>query len=349
MSDKLKLFLILGSIILILGGLIVYDTYKDYLHSNPDDTIGNTAGNLNNGGFVCQVDDKVYFANSYDDNRLYVMNLDETGMKCLTDSSVYFINADKRNVYYYVNSISSVSGMGGFTMSTLGLYRTNIKGGQTKCLEKVTCGVVKLIGNDLYYQRYHNDEGISLQKMDVRSKESEAVMRYDANPASFAGSKIYYCGSEEDHYIYEYDLTTGLSIMVCDINAWNVDYENGYIYFMNIDDNYCLYRYNVASQEAEKLTNERCDAYIYCNDYLVYQRNSKTDPMLMMMPASGGEAIELVDGNYAGFGAANGTVYFTEYGLTVPMYKVAVGGSGRVEIFQAAADAALSKKKKHNK
>lgn len=84
MSNKIKTILIISLIILLLGGVIVFQTFKDYMFPNPEGTIGNTAGNLNNGGLFCQVDDKIYFSNAYDDNRLYVMNLDETGMKCLT-------------------------------------------------------------------------------------------------------------------------------------------------------------------------------------------------------------------------------------------------------------------------
>lgn len=38
------------------------------------ETVGNTAGNLNNSGYFCEYDGTVYFANAYDSNTLYSMD-----------------------------------------------------------------------------------------------------------------------------------------------------------------------------------------------------------------------------------------------------------------------------------
>lgn len=344
MSDKIKLIIFFGVIVLGLGGGIAYNSFKDYLHSNPEGTVGNTTGNLNNGGMFCEKDGKLFFANAYDNNRLYVMNLDGTGAKCLTDSPVSYINVDKNYVYYFINNLSSVTGMGGFKVSMLGLYRTDKKGNKTKCMEKVTCGVVQLIDNDLFYQRYDNKDGISLQRMDTRNKETEKVMGFDANPACVYDGKIYYNGKEGDHYLYVYDPKSKTSQMIYDGNIWNPDYQNGYIYFMNIDDDYCLYRYNIASGEAEKITDDRCDTFICCGDYIFYQKNSKTEPALMQIRADGSEPMELAEGNYTNFGVAGGVFYFSEFGLSTPMYQYNVLGGGGVQTFTAAEEAALKKK-----
>jgi len=43
---------------------------------NDENTLGNTSSNLLNGGLFCEIDDKIYFANPYDDGHLYVMNSD---------------------------------------------------------------------------------------------------------------------------------------------------------------------------------------------------------------------------------------------------------------------------------
>lgn len=344
MSDKVKLILILIVMFLLGSGIIAYNSFKDYLHPNPDDTVGNTAGNLNNGGLFCESDGKIYFANAYDENRLYVMDSDESNMKCLTDSPVSNINADDGHVYYYINSFSNVKGTGGFRISVLGLYRADKKSNKTKCMEKVNCGVVQLIGNDLYYQRYDNAAGISLNRMDVRSKETETVMQTDTNPASVSGGRIIYSGLEDDHYIYMYDTASGSISTVCEINSCFPDYEDGYIYFMNLDDDYKLYRYSLAGSEAEKLTDDRCDAYIYCNGCIVYQKNSKTEPAVCMINADGSGSVKLAEGNYTNFGAANGVVYFTEFGASIPMYKVYAGGNGEIMTFQSAAEAAMNKK-----
>ena len=49
---------------------------KNQTVHNNDNAIGNTAGNLINGGLFCEYNDKIYFANPDDYNKLYVMNSD---------------------------------------------------------------------------------------------------------------------------------------------------------------------------------------------------------------------------------------------------------------------------------
>ena len=67
-------------------------------------TVGNTAGNLNNGGLFCESDGKVYFANAYDNNTLYSMNPNETEQTKLGVNSVASINAGGDYLYYYMES-----------------------------------------------------------------------------------------------------------------------------------------------------------------------------------------------------------------------------------------------------
>lgn len=346
MSDKVKLVLVLGILAFLFGGFFVYQTYGDYLHSNPEDLVGNTTGNLNNNGLFCEQQDKIYFSNAYDEGRLYVMNRDGSDIKCLTDSPVSCINADEHHVYYYINNISSVSGMGGFQVAMLGLYRSDLKGRKTKCMDKVTCGVVKLVGNDLYYQRYDNEDGISLQKMDVRSRESQAVLPTDVNPACVYDGKIFYAGDETDHYLYAYDLNTGNSTLIYEGNVWNPDYQDGYIYYMNIDEDYRLYRYHLSDGQVEKLTDDRCDAYICCGDYIFYQKNSESAPALMQIQKDGSNPKELAEGNYTGFGVAGGLFYFSEFGQSTPMYQYNPLTDSSAQVFQLAESAALSRKTK---
>ena len=55
-----------------VGGFFYFK--KNQTVHNNDNAIGNTAGNLINGGLFCEYNDKIYFANPDDYNKLYVMN-----------------------------------------------------------------------------------------------------------------------------------------------------------------------------------------------------------------------------------------------------------------------------------
>lgn len=342
MSDKVKVILIISALILVLGGLLAFQSFKDYLHRNPEDTVGNTAGNLNNGGYFCQIGDRVFFANGYDGGRLYVMNVDESDIKKISDSAVSYINADENYIYYFVNDMAAPSGVGGFTFQILGLYRSDYRGKKVQCLDKVNCGVVKLLGNTLYYQRYDDQSGKTLQSMNIQSRDSEAVLKFPANPAANYGTKIYYNGMEDDHYLYCYDTGNGSNSVVYDGNVWNPDVQGGYVYFMNVADDYTLCRYELATGDVQTLTEDRIDQFLVCGNYIFYQKNGENDAALKVMNTDGSEPRIIAEGNYTGLSATSKFVYFAEFGIEAPVYKVSLENSSfQVMTFDGAREAAM--------
>ncbi len=58
---------------------------------NNDNAVGNTSGNLLNGGLFCEYDGKIYFANPNDYNRLYVMNSDCTDIKSSMKTALHIL------------------------------------------------------------------------------------------------------------------------------------------------------------------------------------------------------------------------------------------------------------------
>ena len=55
---------------------------------NDENTLGNTSSNLLNGGLFCEIDDKIYFANPYDQNTLYSMSSDLQNPKQIFSDNV---------------------------------------------------------------------------------------------------------------------------------------------------------------------------------------------------------------------------------------------------------------------
>ena len=87
MKDKKALFILIPFLlfVLIVGALAIVG---DRIPDNPPETVGNTAGNLNNSGYFCEYDGTVYFANAYDNNTLYSMDPSEQNIKKLGNASV---------------------------------------------------------------------------------------------------------------------------------------------------------------------------------------------------------------------------------------------------------------------
>ncbi len=341
MSDKAKVILILAVLVVVLGGLTAYDSMKDYLHNNPEGMEGNTAGNLYNGGYVCQLEDRVFFANAFDGNKLYVMNVDETEIEKIGDVAVSNINADDKYVYYYVDDIATPSGMGGFTTQMVGIFRADHNGNHAKTLDRTPCGVVKLIGNSLYYERKVQGGETTLYAYDIRSKENGQAADTDINPASNYGNAIYYQNTEDNHYLFRFDLVSGGSNLVYEGNVWRPDMQGEYVYFVSLDAEYHLCRYDTVSKEVQTLTTDRVDQYLVCGNYIFYQTVDETAPALKVMNADGSNPQVLAEGTYTGICATSANVYFTEYGSNI-MYKVPLTGGGmQPVVFEAARTAAL--------
>ena len=122
MSKNSKGILIIIVIILLLIGVTVLSTFSKKIPANPDDTVGNSAGNLNNKGLFCETEDKIYFANAYDNNKLYSMNLDGSEIEKIGDASVEYLCNGGNYLYYYQSSNEGGSGLG-YLRTISGLYR----------------------------------------------------------------------------------------------------------------------------------------------------------------------------------------------------------------------------------
>ena len=77
MRLKKSVKIVLGVIIVaLLAGVVVLLALTQRVVMNPDGTVGNTAGNLNNDGRFCEYDGTVYFLNSFPEGGLFAMNPD---------------------------------------------------------------------------------------------------------------------------------------------------------------------------------------------------------------------------------------------------------------------------------
>lgn len=308
---------------------------------NDPNTTGNTAGNLLNNGLFCEDDGIVYFSNAYDSSYLYSMNPDETGIKRLTNTSVNYINAAGDYLYYYQNDkAGNSSSWGGH--GTLGVYRSSKNGKRTDCIKRTVCGVITLAGNSLYFQNYNNSEGMTLYKSDLNGNKKEQAVNAIIDPSCVQDGFIYYAGIEGDHNLHRLNTADDSVAVILNGNFWNPIVAGSTIYYMNVSDNYSLYRCSLSLDFNEKLTEDRVDTFNITPDYIFYQKNSTDSPALMRMRLDGSEPTEIMRGNYTDINVTSRYVYFHEFGNEVPMYRVPADGALNAGRFDAAREAAAA-------
>lgn len=342
MTSTRKNVLIILITFVILAVLFLLAILSSRITLNDEDTSGNTAGNLNNGGYFCEADGRVYFANAYDNNSLYSMNPDETDMQKLNDSPVSSINAAGKYLYYSMTngSASSKGGGLGYMRQTSGIYRSSLKGKSTICLDRCHIVSMQLCGNYLYYEKYDNKAGTSLDKVRIDKKDRQTVANEIINPNCYINGRIYYQGTAKDHYLHALNVSNDADSVVWRGNLWNPIIQDSYVYYMDVSENYRLCRYSLTNDVVEVLTNDRIDMFNVYDRYIYYQVSSADAPALKRMIIDGSSQEIVQEGVFQNINITSGYVYFNGFNKSVPIYKTSTFGPVNVTTFEAAKQAA---------
>lgn len=345
MSGKKKVIISIALIILVLIVINILNLYSSRVPKNPSGTVGNTAGNLNNGGYFCQSDNVVYFANFYDGGTLYSMNPDESNIRKLNRSEVYQINAAGDYLYYYQKNSSSYPNLS-FVIRTYGLYRTNKKGRGLICLDKADCKNVVLVDNTVFYSKpVDGARTLQLFSIDTNKKNSRNIAKYAVNPSSASGGILYYNGTEENHHLFAYDTASAQETLIKEYDMWFPTIHGQSIYFLDLEGNYELCRYDLYDDTLTLLTTDRVDFFNLTGNYIYYQTVDADSPALMRMQLDGSNPELVAEGVYRDICVTSEYVYFRPFATDVPMYHTPADGAVNVTTFEAATQAALKEHK----
>lgn len=325
MRKKTKQILASSAFVLLLAALGVLAFFSGRIPMNSPDTVGNTAGNLNNGGLFCEHNGTVYFSNASDSGVLYAMNSDETNVRQLNQLKVRNILAGGKFLYFFqTDSVSNsvftqIQGKGAFN-------RCDLKGKNITMLTRDVVVTGQLAGNYLYLLTADNP-GIRFYKLKIDKSEQVDLADYNINPASVSNGMIYYNGTQQDHYLYTLNTATDVAAEVWRGNLWYPVAEGDFVYYLDVEGNYRLCRYSLSRREIQILTLDRVDCFNVGGGYIYYQKNG-SEPQLRCMRTDGTDNFALADGNYTNINMTSGYVYFQEYGDESQTYHSPLGSSG---------------------
>ena len=341
MRSRKKGILIACIVIALLIVFYVISIFQKKVPQNPAGTVGNTAGNLNNGGYFCESDGVVYFANAYDGGTLYCMNPDESDIRKLNRSEVYQLNAAGKYLYYYQKNSSSYPDFS-FLIRTYGLYRTDKNGRHPVCLDKSDCKSIVLADNTVYYSKpVDNARTLQLFSISTDKKNNRKVADYLINPASVLDSVIYYNGTKDNHYLYAYNTASGTESLIKEYNMWFPTLHGQSIYFLDLENDYQLCRYNLYDDTMTVLATERVEYFNMTGQYIYYQTVDSDAPALKRIPLGGGSPELVAEGVYRDISVTSQYVYFRSFAADAPMYHTPADGMIQVTTFDGAAQAAI--------
>lgn len=321
-------------IAVIITGVIISKNAKK-IPANPPETLGNTSGNLNNQGLFCESDGFIYFANANDNYYLYKMDVNGSNIVRLMDVPVSFINAAGDYLYFYYNDQGEAKFMG-VAGNMRGIYRLDKKGkSDLVCLERATSAIVNLIGNRIYYQHYDNTEGMTLYYCSTDGTDKEQAVKAIINPACVINGNIYYPDQDNYFYLNVYSPGSSYGRLYMEEEMYNPSCVGSYIYYMKIDDDYRLYRYDMNAGTSTKITNDRVDSFNVHGNNIFYQRNSH--PALIKLNADGSNLTVIAEGNFKNINCTSTYTFFQDFNDET-MYMTDTNGFGGYSVFTPTVD-----------
>ncbi|MCR4739343.1 MAG: DUF5050 domain-containing protein [Lachnospiraceae bacterium] len=331
---KTNMIVLISAVILVLLLIVagIISNFMKRIPKNPQGTIGNTAGNLNNGGLFCESGNSVYFSNPYDNGYIYVMSPDGSGAKLFMDVPAKYINA--AGDYIYFNQVDSDIGtIFGLAGNMHGIYRKKTTGKkEIKCLDRAVCGFVVLSDDTVYYQ-YADDNETSLRYVSTDGKEKGLIVKEYINPSCVISGNIFYPDRNSNHLLAMLDTRTMQSSIYLNERVHDPVYSNGYIYYMSVDDDYHLYRYSISDNTATRLTDERLDLFNVYGDVIFYQVSDQNNPMLVRMRADGSEKTAIAEGIFTNINMTAYYTYFQDFLDPTSLYRVPTTGGSMPELF----------------
>ena len=284
---------------LLLAVLIFLSIRSSRIVYNNDNAIGNSAGNLNNGGLFCEYNDKIYFANPYD--------------------------------YYVKNNFKQETIGTIFRGQLFGVYRCNLNGESLKALYDSLSGTIALSGNSLYYQHYSDTTPLAFHKVDIAGKKDTKISDTPYSPACVHNGTIYFSDPVGKHNILSYDTKTDKTSVLYDCNSYLADVENGYAYYIDLSKNYSLVRLNTSNKTLELLYGEKGNKVVNYNVYgnKIFFQVESTDGMtgLYRMNIDGTQIETIAIGNITNIHCTSKYTFFQYYEDQGVLYRVSTSGA----------------------
>lgn len=324
MNKKVKSILITIIVLSAAVSLVLILKISSRLPENPPDHAGNAAGNLYNRGLFVQDDTYIYFANLWDNYRLYRMDSSLEHVELISKDSVEYLNLDASSDFLYYSRINyrqNTQGSSAFDISSTGIYRYNLKTDSLTRLYPDLCGMVLLAGNQLFYQIHGADGSYDLYGLPVnRNKADAALITTDyIAPGCYYGGQLYYSGVTKDHRLYTYRPENGVFSVSADIDCYLPTATATGVYFLSQKHNYALFHLPYTSDTATLITGSRISSYNLSTDgrTLFYQVDDGRHNRLCRYDISSRTETTLMEGNFKNLNTVFHYLFFTDFAETI--------------------------------
>lgn len=311
---------------------------NDRTYYDNENTSGNTAGNIYNGGLFCERDGKIFFSYDRAGGALYVMDSDLTGLKKLRNDKAVFINVDDNYIYYVRANDINNSNAEYMMFYNSGVYRIKRNGSELKAYTSDPSSYLTLKDNNIYFQKYDVANGFGLYKYRIDGGLDRQLVKNESIPVNISDNRLYFIDRAQNQSIRMIDLNSFVTYQAYEGSYSQPIFKDGYIYYMDAEDNNKIYRMNIDGSGKELLVNSRCSTYNITNSgiYLYYQVDDHAGNGIYRLKLDTRESAMLQSGDYKQINVTEKYVFFRDMDSS-NTYAISADGYAEVSVFDPEA------------
>lgn len=267
-----------------LGAKVNYMSNSTSINSNNEgkNNEGNTPGNINNLGLVCQNGNWIYFSNVNDGYKLYRMRLDGSGRQKLNDNKSYYINVVGDWIYYKMEDGTVPSY----------IYRIHFDGtGEERLYKGYDIRNVYVVNNTIYFSEPID----GIQKMSLDGTNRRQINGNYVDSMIVQDDSIYFNQSLWGRILKVRTDGSGLEMLRDNPTTYVVPdcyylrVVNNWIYYRCGYDDRKIYRMRTDGSQEVKISDSRPDAMNISGDWLYFSNRDDGDRIYRMHKDGGGE------------------------------------------------------------
>lgn len=310
---KQNRILILAGVALCMGTSLFYWYNKDQTSFPSETTIGNSAGNLYNGGLVAEYDNFLYYSNFEEDGILYQSNADLSNPKPINNDRAAYINVtDDYIIYSRQNNLKESHNTDVLGFSNVGIYRIDKNGTNSIQLDKTPAGTVSLSGPYVYYQHYSKENAYELFRIKLDGTEKKRLSSDPIIPAMFHQETLYYSNFHPTHDLMKLNTSSLNSRLLLKGNVAMPLVIDSYIYYLSLSDNYSILRSDLDGSNPTVIVPTRCSTYNISGKDLYYQVDNAVSNGLYHLNLETMESTLIKEGNFRNINLSSQYVFYQD-------------------------------------
>ena len=326
MKKKTRTFFIWLLILLVIGSIALLNYMGSRTIYNDGYVVGNTTGNLYNGGLFCESNGQIFFSNPKDGHKLYVMDSDGSNVKKLCDDVASYINADENYVYYVRNNGSNDVSLSFLQIATNSLCRITRDEKKVTILDDAPCLYASLVGNYVYYIHYDDKEASTLYRVRIDGSEREQISKVPYKTCAVDNGFVYFNEEEYNHNLMAMDTTSNNISTLYECVCYEPTVMDGIAYYMDGERDYGITRVDLSYATPATVVPDRVDCYNIYEDGIFYQKNAGDASGIYHCNLDGSNEELIMEGTFTSIHTTSNMLYFYDFNNDSICYQMPMEG-----------------------